>query len=797
MAPLPELKAVAAAATFDEVAIRQHVEMLHGLAVGIDGLLVTSTYFANPTGDGDVPGTVTRHAVGDVDGMVDAILAHASTPHANVFSGLQVMRKGLARGSRGKEADIVALLGLVVDLDADTGHTGEMPVEPNVVLETSPGNYQPFVLFDRAIAPSDAKPLAAAMKRATGSDHGTADIAHVWRVPGTLNWPNRKKLERGRSPDPAAVTVDMAWDGSLTSVDELRAALDPWMNAPASHSSVTVGEIPSVEGLSISAEASEMLAANDVGDRSAWASKVVEQLAFDGLTAEEACAAFLSATGDWFERYSSKDPNTDFARMWAKFGLPHTEARAAGADIAAAFVARNTTNSALVAANDNKQAAANTSLLLPPPPEMHPDPFAPASAGGLLAEIATWITSTAIIPVPELSLTSGLALIGGMFGDKALGPTRSGLNLFLTTVMGVASGKGHAPKSIVALAAGAGKPSAVTNGDPTSYAAIERMLRKNKSTVVVMDEFGVTLQDINAKRTNAASASIRKFLLAIYDQADSVFHGRQYASDETKKDDSPIDGPALTVLGMTTPATLYAGLSDASLNDGFLSRFIFIEGQGPAQIKPPSLNRKAVMPSGLVASLKQAQTDFPTPKGFGAKKLMIPFEGGEDGAAYKHWTEVFLWQHDPAWSEREHHINGRAAENVVRLASIRAVSRNPRDPLVTEEDVAWGWAIVYRSIQIVTEGVERHMSGSAVEALRKAVVRALEGAPGNTLAWSHILQREGVSAHEGDDVSKALQWLIDTGKVESLKPQAKPGARGSFKLVAAPQVGSKLVTSAA
>ncbi|WP_440531399.1 DUF3987 domain-containing protein [Sinorhizobium fredii] len=679
-------------------------------------------------------------------------------------------------------------------MDDDTGRAGEMPIEPNLVIESSPGNFQEFLLLDRPLSPTEAKPLASALKRAAGSDHCTMDVSHVWRVPGCINWPNRKKLQRGRSPYPVAVTVSLSWGGNLTSIDELRVVLDRWMSTPATASTVTLGELPTLDGIEISSAAADKLAANDVGDRSIWASKVVEQLAFDGLSAEQSCVAFLAATGDWFDRYRSRNARADFTRLWAKYGAPHAEERAEAERLTAGFRANFAAKSTPKAANDNA-AAPEPRRDLPALPQMHPDPFKPESAGGLLAEVSRWITSTAIIPVPELSLTSALALLGGMFGDKALGPTRSGLNLFLTTVMGVASGKGHAPKSIVSLASSSGKPGAVTNGDPTSYAAIERMLRKNNSTVVVMDEFGVTLQDINAKRTNAASASIRKFLLAIYDQADSVFHGRQYASDETKKDDSPIEGPALTVIGMTTPTTLYAGLSDASLNDGFLSRFVFIEGTGPTEIKPPSLNRKAETPTALVAALKRAQTDFPKPKGFGAKKLMIPFDGGESGDAYRLWTEVFMWQHDRAWSEREHHINGRAAENTIRLASIRAVSRAPAAPVITEEDVAWGWAIVNRSIQIVTEGVNRHMSGSTAEALRKSIVRALEAARDNTLPWSFLLQREGVSSAEADEVSKALQWLIDTGKVESLKPQAKPGARGSFKLVAASQDRPQLVTA--
>lgn len=794
MAPLRKTEPHAAP-SFDEAAIRSHVEMLHSLADGLAGKFVVSAFFANPTGEDKAGGIVSHHRIGDVDGMLEAIMAHAGTPNANVYACPNLMRPSLERGKKGSEADIVAVLALVADMDDDTGRSGAMPVDPNYVVESSPGNFQCFLLLDKPLAPADAKPLAGALKRAAGSDHCTMDVSHVWRIPGCLNWPNRKKLERGRSPGPVAVTVAEHFNGSLTSVDELRATLEPWQTAAATTgSAVTLGELPSVGDVEISETAAAMLASDDVGDRSAWASKVVEQLAFDGLTAEQACAAFLAATGDWFRRYDTKDPIRDFERMWPKFGAHHAEEREAASRTSSGLIAKFGAKSEVpTAANDN--VAAEPARLMPVPPAMHPDPFAPESAGGLLAEVSRWITSTAIIPVPELSLTSALALLGGMFGDRALGPTRSGLNLFLTTVMGVASGKGHAPKSIVALASNAGKPGAVTNGDPTSYAAIERMLRKNSSTVVVMDEFGVTLQDINAKRTNAASASIRKFLLAIYDQADSVFHGRQYASDETKKDDSPIEGPALTVLGMTTPTTLYAGLSDASLNDGFLSRFIFIEGTGPTEIKPPALNRKSQMPTALVAALKKAQTDFPKPKGFGAKKLMIPFEGDENGDAYCLWTDVFMWQHDRAWTEREHHINGRAAENTIRLASIRAVSRDPAAPVITADDVAWGWAIVHRSIQIVTEGVNRHMAGSTAESLRKAVIRALEAAKDNTLPWSFLLQREGVSSAESDDVSKALQWLIETGKVESLKPQAKPGARGSFKLVTASQDASQLVAA--
>lgn len=432
-----------------------------------------------------------------------------------------------------------------------------------------------------------------------------------------------------------------------------------------------------------------------------------------------------------------------------------------------------------VAANNN--APPEPVRILPVPPLMVQDPMSPAAAGGLLGEVSTWITSTAIVPVPELAMVSAIALLAGMFGDRALGPTSSGINIFATTLLDTAGGKGHPPKRIRALADAVGRQGAVTNGDPTSYAAMERMIRRNRSTVVVMDEFGITLQDVNSRHRNAPAASIRKFLLAIYDQANSSFDGRVYASAETKADDGPIKGPALTVLGMTTAETLYNGLSEASISDGFINRFVFATGSAPAEIRPPDLAAETKPPPRLVDRLRAAVGAFPRVAGNVAaimEKATVPFAGGQQGNAYARWAEVFMWQHDQAWNNVERSINGRAAENTIRLATIRAISRDPAAPEVTVDDVEWGWAIVHASIEVVTTGAARHMSSSPAEALRKNVVAALAEASEQTLPLSVLMRRRGVSGAAGHELDDALRWLVDSGQIVDLTGQPRPG-RGS------------------
>src|SRR5436305_648078 len=73
--------------------------------------------------------------------------------------------------------------------------------------------------------PADAELIAKALQLATNSDHGTGDIAHVWRAPGCLNWPKAKKVREGRPRQPAPVVILQPDNGRRYTHEELRALL--------------------------------------------------------------------------------------------------------------------------------------------------------------------------------------------------------------------------------------------------------------------------------------------------------------------------------------------------------------------------------------------------------------------------------------------------------------------------------------------------------------------------------------------------------------------------------------------
>ena len=193
-------------------------------AAGLNGLSVLTVI--DPHTDKAYP---QHYIAGDVDRMADEAVARGEA--ANVYFATAVMNKSLRVGARGKFEDIVAVLGLVVDDDGDAGKRAVLPrgIEPSLVVTTCEvpvTNRHIHFVFNKPLSPAAAKKLAELLHRKCGGDHGTADVDHVWRLAGTKNHPNKKKVnERGRPAEPQDVKLT---GGSMQPIDpeDLRRALE-------------------------------------------------------------------------------------------------------------------------------------------------------------------------------------------------------------------------------------------------------------------------------------------------------------------------------------------------------------------------------------------------------------------------------------------------------------------------------------------------------------------------------------------------------------------------------------------
>jgi hypothetical protein len=164
--------------------------------------------------------------IGAVEATVRTVTDLTVGKHRNVYMSLAVFRSDLPNGRKGFEKDIIAVLGLVADLDdAEAARWVErLPLPQALFLRLAQAGSRPY-FFDKPEIFAGVKPVAARLKTSANCDYGTTVLSHVWRIGGTLNWPNAKKVGAGRPHDPQTVRVVKEWDRRTISLDALAAAL--------------------------------------------------------------------------------------------------------------------------------------------------------------------------------------------------------------------------------------------------------------------------------------------------------------------------------------------------------------------------------------------------------------------------------------------------------------------------------------------------------------------------------------------------------------------------------------------
>jgi hypothetical protein len=159
-----------------------------------------------------------RFRLDDPEAIAKAAIFDAGVGH-NVYIEPRSVRSDLSGAARGGLIDTEWAFALVVDADHDKGRGGAVTVRPSLTVETSPGNFHYWYLFDRPVSAKQAKAIGDAIRIATGADSDTGVVTQPYRVPGTPNYPSKKKQARGRTTVEPTRLIE--WTGRLWDPDAL------------------------------------------------------------------------------------------------------------------------------------------------------------------------------------------------------------------------------------------------------------------------------------------------------------------------------------------------------------------------------------------------------------------------------------------------------------------------------------------------------------------------------------------------------------------------------------------------
>ena len=345
---------------------------------------------------------------------------------------------------------------------------------------------------------------------------------------------------------------------------------------------------------------------------------------------------------------------------------------------------------------------------------------------GLVGQLAQYIYSSAVRPVPEVALAAALALTSGLC-SRAYNISGTGLNQYLILLAGTGIGKEGASNGIdrIVNAIRPTVPMISQFVGPGAYAsgqALVKVLDEKPCFLSIMGEFGLTLQQLCDPRANSAQIMLKKILLDVYNKSGWHNELKGSAYSDTDKNTKYVRAPNITILGESTPETFFGNLESTHISEGLVPRFSIVEYKG----KRPARNPHAgfAPDAGLVQQVADlVVTSLTTNNNGHCVEVQMDAAATQLADAYDVEVDAIM---NTAQADIDKQLYNRAHVKVLKLSALLAVGVNPYEPVVTEDLVAWAIAFTRKEIKVMVDRFHSGEVGKGENRQEAEIRRAVE-----------------------------------------------------------------------
>lgn len=328
---------------------------------------------------------------------------------------------------------------------------------------------------------------------------------------------------------------------------------------------------------------------------------------------------------------------------------------------------------------------------------------------GLLGDIADFIYHAYPIPVKEFALSGAIGFMSGICG-REYNISGTGLNLYILNIAHTGAGKEAINSGISKLISTVrmqvpDAPMFTGPGRFGSDAGLLKVIRdgsKSKSFLSVVGEFGSEMSKFS-NTNNAALTGLKGLLLDLFNKSGkgNILNGTAYSSavnNETNRGGNSIESPAFSMLGETTPQTMYQHITEDTIMDGLVPRFLLIEYSGFSEEfnkhshmvdpSPELVQNLANLMNQVLSWQRQPNGRFVIDVGFSPDADRIL----EDYRLFnrRQMKQSIEAKENEALAE----LRNRSHMKALRLAALCAVGQNFTHPIINEFDAKWAINIV-------------------------------------------------------------------------------------------------------
>ncbi len=318
----------------------------------------------------------------------------------------------------------------------------------------------------------------------------------------------------------------------------------------------------------------------------------------------------------------------------------------------------------------------------------------------------------------------------------------------------------------------------------------------------IVDELGRARQKQNAGGGDAHALGLETILNTLYARAQGRLEGRFYSDAKAAKPE--VLNPYVVNVGLTTLSAFMSSVSPSNIADGYLNRIIpFFAGSAPKRALDAEREHFGQWDPEITAQLRwiaQTRDRAAMKEEFAAQTQPITLDVRVSAEALAVDAEFGRFVEEKRMAGGK--TGGlwlRADENARRLALVLAVGEAAEaslkpSPFDNDWLVIFGWTMQV-AVDIVQAGMEEfarlvadEVHGSDAEEARARILQAVRRHRGND-GWSRhrdVMKTTQNTRFETQRIERELRGLLDSGVVikKETAPTAKGGARGvCYRLV--------------
>ncbi|MXP66149.1 DUF3987 domain-containing protein, partial [Roseomonas sp. M0104] len=288
------------------------------------------------------------------------------------------------------------------------------------------------------------------------------------------------------------------------------------------------------------------------------------------------------------------------------------------------------------------------------------------------------------------------------------------------------------------------------------------------SQVMLLDEIGSLIEATNNGRSALYVQNVKPLLLKLYSSTRTTFKSKSYRD---RSQVQIIDQPCVSLLGCSTPESLFSALQSKDIANGLLSRMVlFSAGDHDPLGRPPE---RCEVPQDLIDWVRTWRAQKPAGAPGHLNERVEPIQVGMTPAAMEIAQRFDAEMHAQKAKARKHGLDAlyaRATENALKFALIRTCAPLPAktnsgfeldyESLCVDEDtMLWACHNSRATIDEMSWRVLHEIADTQFEKYLKAVRSAVHTAGPAGLTQSALDRHRATRVPKAirDDVMEALK----------------------------------------